>query len=36
VAFLLGFLRRHTTWVFIIYRIVLGATLLALLFAGRL
>ena len=36
VAFLLGFLRRHTTWVFIIYRIVLGAALLALLFAGRL
>lgn len=36
VAFLLGFLRRHTTWVFIIYRIALGAALLALLFAGRL
>jgi len=36
VAFLLGFLRRHTTWVFIIYRIVLGASLLALLAAGRL
>ena len=36
VAFLLGFLRRHTTWIFIIYRIALGATLLALLAAGRL
>ena len=36
VAFLLGFLRRHTTWVFIIYRIALGTTLLALLLTGKL
>ena len=36
VAFLLGFLRRHTTWMFIIYRIALGATLLALLATRRL
>jgi len=36
VVFLLGFLRRHTTWVFIIYRLVLGAALFALLAAGKL
>ena len=36
VAFLLGFLRRHTTWVFIIYRIALGIMLLVLLGLGRL
>jgi len=36
VVFLLGFLRRHTTWVFIIYRLGLGALLLSLLAAGRL
>ena len=36
VALLLGFLRRHTTWIFIIYRIGLGVSLLALLAAGRL
>ena len=36
VAFLLGFLRRHTTWVFIVYRIALGLTLLGLLATGRL
>ena len=36
IVFLLGFLRQHTTWVFIIYRILLGAALLALLAAGKL
>jgi undecaprenyl-diphosphatase len=36
VVFLLGFLRRHTTWVFIVYRLVLGALLLALVAAGKL
>ena len=36
VAFLLGFLRRHTTWVFIVYRLVLGAALFALLAEGKL
>jgi undecaprenyl-diphosphatase len=36
VAFLLGYLRKHTTWVFIVYRIALGLALLALLGAGTL
>jgi undecaprenyl-diphosphatase len=36
VAFLLGFLRRHTTWVFIIYRLALGFALFGLLAAGKL
>ncbi len=36
VAFLMNYLKRHTTWVFIIYRLVLGAGLLALLSSGRL
>jgi undecaprenyl-diphosphatase len=36
IAFLLGYLKRHTTWLFIIYRLVLGAVLLALLRSGRL
>jgi undecaprenyl-diphosphatase len=36
VVLLLGFLRRHTTWVFIIYRLALGALLLSLLAAGKL
>ena len=36
VAFLMNYLKRHTTWVFIIYRLVLGAALLALLANGRL
>jgi undecaprenyl-diphosphatase len=36
VACLLGFLRRHTTWVFIVYRLVLGAALFGLLAAGKL
>jgi undecaprenyl-diphosphatase len=36
VAFLMNYLKRHTTWIFIIYRLVLGAALLALLASGRL
>jgi len=36
VAFLMNYLKRHTTWLFIIYRLVLGAGLLALLANGRL
>ncbi len=36
VAFLMNYLKRHSTWVFIIYRLVLGAGLLALLANGRL
>lgn len=36
VAFLMNYLKRHTTWVFIIYRLILGALLLALLANGRL
>ncbi|HUI06031.1 MAG TPA: undecaprenyl-diphosphatase UppP [Verrucomicrobiae bacterium] len=36
VAFLLGYLRKHTTWLFIIYRLALGALLLALLYVGKL
>ena len=36
IAFLLGYLKKRTTWLFIIYRLVLGAVLLALLESGRL
>lgn len=36
IAFLLDYLKRHTTYVFIIYRIVLGGVLLILLAKGRL
>ncbi len=36
VAFLLGYLRRHTTWVFVIYRLLLGAVLFSLLWTGKL
>jgi len=36
IAFLLGYLRRHTMWVFIWYRLAVGAVLLALLLTGRL
>ena len=36
VAFLMNYLKLHTTWVFIIYRLALGALLLALLANGRL
>lgn len=36
IAFLLNWLKRHTMWLFIIYRLVLGALLLALLQTGKL
>jgi undecaprenyl-diphosphatase len=36
IAFLLGYLKKHTTWLFIAYRLSLGAVLLGLLFAGKL
>jgi undecaprenyl-diphosphatase len=34
IAFLLGYLKRHSTWVFIVYRLVLGGALLALVASG--
>jgi undecaprenyl-diphosphatase len=36
IWFLLRFLRTHTTGIFIGYRLILGAVILALLFSGRL
>ncbi|HUK82151.1 MAG TPA: undecaprenyl-diphosphatase UppP [Verrucomicrobiae bacterium] len=36
IAFLLGYLKHHTTWLFIIYRMGLGIVLLTLLSMGRL
>jgi len=36
VAFLMNYLKRHTTWLFIIYRLALGIALLGLLTAGKL
>jgi len=36
IAFLLGYLRRHTTYIFIAYRLVLGTLLLVLLATGVL
>ena len=36
IAFLLGFLKKHATWIFIIYRLLLGTTLLFLLRDGLL
>jgi undecaprenyl-diphosphatase len=36
IAFLLRYLKTHTTYVFIIYRLLLGGLLLALLASGRL
>lgn len=36
IAFLLGFLKRYTTWLFIGYRLILGVALLCLLAAGRI
>lgn len=36
IAFLLRFLRTHTTYVFIVYRVVLGLALLGLIASGRL
>jgi undecaprenyl-diphosphatase len=36
IAFLLSYLKKHSTYLFIIYRIVLGVVLLALLWKGVL
>jgi undecaprenyl-diphosphatase len=36
IAFLLAYLKKHTTWLFILYRFALGALLLALLHVGKL
>jgi undecaprenyl-diphosphatase len=36
IAFLLRYLARHTTYVFVAYRIALGALILFLLFSGRM
>lgn len=36
IAFLIGFLKSHTTYVFIIYRLLLGGVLLYLLWSGNL
>ena len=36
IPWLLGFLRTHSTFLFIAYRLVLASVLLALIFAGRL
>ncbi len=36
IPWLLAYLRRHTTFVFIVYRLILAAILLSLLFSGRL
>ncbi|HUJ72344.1 MAG TPA: undecaprenyl-diphosphatase UppP [Verrucomicrobiae bacterium] len=36
VAFLMNYLKKHTTWLFIFYRLALGGLLLALLANGRL
>ena len=36
IAFLLAYLKKHTTWLFIVYRLVLGVLLLVLLHAGKL
>ncbi len=36
IAFLVGYLKRHSTYVFIVYRLALGGVLLALLMAGVL
>ena len=36
IAFLLGYLKTHSTWLFIAYRVALGILLLGLLVSGRL
>jgi undecaprenyl-diphosphatase len=36
IAFLLGYLKSHSTWLFIIYRLLLGGALLVLLAKGVL
>jgi undecaprenyl-diphosphatase len=34
IAWLLGYLKRHPTYVFVIYRLLLAAALMAMLSAG--
>jgi undecaprenyl-diphosphatase len=34
IAFLLSYLRRHSTYVFIVYRLMAGAVVLAVAFRG--
>jgi undecaprenyl-diphosphatase len=34
IAFLMNYLRSHTTYIFIVYRLIVGALILGLLFAG--
>jgi undecaprenyl-diphosphatase len=36
IAFLMRYLKTHSTYLFIVYRILLGGLLLGLLAAGRL
>jgi len=36
IVFLMGFLRKHTTWVFIVYRLALGAIILGLVAGNKL
>ena len=36
IAFLLGYLKKHTTYLFILYRLGLGSLLLVLLYMSRL
>jgi undecaprenyl-diphosphatase len=36
IAFLLGYLKKHSTWLFIIYRLALGGALLEMLASGKL
>src|SRR5262249_5715083 len=36
IAFLLGYLKKHTTYLFIIYRLVVGGVILVFLFQGKL
>jgi undecaprenyl-diphosphatase len=36
IAFLLNYLKKHTTYVFIIYRVIVGTLLLVLLFQGKI
>jgi len=36
IAFLLNYLKKHTTYVFIIYRVIVGSLLLVLLLQGKL
>jgi undecaprenyl-diphosphatase len=36
VAFLMNYLKRHTTWIFIIYRFALGVALFGLLAGGKI